>query len=315
MDERVLRSFATIAEIGNLTLAAVRLNMTQSALTRQIQKLEMELGVQLFERMGRKLRLSREGDVLLSRVQSVLAASRKMHETAAKLRQGEVSILRVGACSQVIERYFPDILSKWRAINPTIEIKVEEGGGADLSRALGDGDVHIAINASSFILNDQSDSVPLGFMKLRAIGLSEFLPPGEGPVELDEIGQHPLLLLNKRHVTREIFDAACRVSGLAPMIGLETSSPHTLLAIAAGGGGIAVVPSATVLRNRSLSNRAIALGGKPLDFEIAAIWPKSAPLTSFGRAFVTMLENHITDVAADGKTARDNIVVLTDRRR
>ncbi|MCB1491021.1 MAG: LysR family transcriptional regulator, partial [Rhodobiaceae bacterium] len=78
MDIRTYTGFVTAAELLNITSAAQRLNITQSALSRQIRSLEESLGLRLFERAGRNIRLTAAGEALLTRVNGVLAADREL---------------------------------------------------------------------------------------------------------------------------------------------------------------------------------------------------------------------------------------------
>ena len=103
MNLRFLRTFVAIVDNGGLARAAARLNLTQSAASRQIQALEGELGLRLFARIGRGMRLTSEGEDLLERSRRVLSDVVGLGERANALKSGEVGVLRVGATPQTIE--------------------------------------------------------------------------------------------------------------------------------------------------------------------------------------------------------------------
>ena len=103
MNLRFLRTFVAIADHAGVARAAARLNLTQSAASRQIQSLENELGLRLFARIGRNVRLTREGEDLLARSRRLLADAAALGERASALKSGEVGVLRLGATPQVIE--------------------------------------------------------------------------------------------------------------------------------------------------------------------------------------------------------------------
>ena len=96
MNLHFLRTFVAIADNGGVTRAAARLNLTQSAASRQIQALENELGLQLFARIGRNVRLTREGEDLLVRSRRLLADVAALGERASALKRGDVGVLRLG---------------------------------------------------------------------------------------------------------------------------------------------------------------------------------------------------------------------------
>ena len=108
MNLRFLRTFVEIADNAGFARAATRLNLTQSAASRQIQALEDELGLQLFTRTGRSVRLTSEGEDLLMRSRRLLFDADAIGRRASALKTGEVGVLRVGATPQVIENLLAD---------------------------------------------------------------------------------------------------------------------------------------------------------------------------------------------------------------
>lgn len=293
MDDRLLTSFMTVVECGSITIAAERLRITQSALSRQIQSIEQTLGVSLFERVGKKIRVSPEGESLRARINDVLIASRNLRVSAEGLKRGEAGMLRVGACAQLIERYFPDFLRRWRELFPAVEVRLEEGGGSELNAKLAEGLVHLTINASSFATSPGLDERRLGQLAILAIGNGDHLGADNAPIEVTEVARHPLLLLNRRHVSRTMFDAACRSFAVEPRVALESGSAHTLFSMAEAGVGVAVLPSSIRAIETELVIRPINVDGKPLEFEISAIWSKLQPLPTYGQKFVELLAEQI----------------------
>ena len=114
MNLRFLRTFVAIADNAGFARAAARLNLTQSAASRQIQALEDELGLRLFARIGRSVRLTREGEDLLVRSRQLLFDAEALGQRASALKTGEVGVLRVGATPQVIESLLADFLLRYR---------------------------------------------------------------------------------------------------------------------------------------------------------------------------------------------------------
>src|SRR5215467_4480548 len=100
MNLRDLRTFVAVADAGGVRRAAARLNVTQPTASRQIHALEAELGVPLFDRLGRRVRLTSEGDDLLRRVRRLLADAESVGERARALKSGQTGILWVGATPQ-----------------------------------------------------------------------------------------------------------------------------------------------------------------------------------------------------------------------
>lgn len=293
MDIRNYTSFVAVAELMNFTKAAERLNITQSALSRQVKALEDYLGVKLFEKTGRNIRFTPQGEALLAKINNVLVADRELRTFADDLTEGESGLLKIGACSQLIERYMPSFLKKWTEDNPDIEIRLEDGGGPELASKLVDGVFHLTISAEPSAPIEVLESRPLGQLGFLAVGGTEFLGNEADLIEIEELLSLPILTLNKKHVSREVFDAACRVSGTVPRVVLESNSPHTLLAMSIGGNGVAVVPSSTQPQGPKLRSRPIALKGEPITFGICAMWNVRQPLPAYGQRFIDSLGDHI----------------------
>ena len=94
MDLRHARTFLTVAELGTVSKAAVRLRIAQPALSRQINALEQELGLKLFDRIGRRLLLTGEAQQLLSDCRDLLSCADAIGEHARILRRGDAGMLR-----------------------------------------------------------------------------------------------------------------------------------------------------------------------------------------------------------------------------
>src|ERR1700761_3820710 len=100
MDLRHALTFLTVAELGTVSKAALRLRIAQPALSRQIKELEQELGIRLFDRVGRRLLLSGEGEQLIPGCRALLNAESAMKEQARQLRHGETGVLEIAGSPQ-----------------------------------------------------------------------------------------------------------------------------------------------------------------------------------------------------------------------
>src|SRR5688572_12728509 len=113
MDLRHLRTFVTVAEQGTVSEASLRLRIAQPALSRQINALEEELGVRLFDRVRRRLVLTGEGEQLLADCCNILSAVGSLSERAQLLRRADSGVLRVAATPQMIDGVFSTFLHRY----------------------------------------------------------------------------------------------------------------------------------------------------------------------------------------------------------
>ena len=241
MNFRHLRAFVAIVDAGGFARAANRLNLSQPALSRQIRALEQDLGVPVFDRMGRRVQLTSEGEDLLRRSRRLLAEADSLGERARVLKSGETGVLRVGATPQVIENLLANFLSEHRRRHPDVEVHLVEDGGVRLAVRLQRGDVHLVLTAATAV--EGFDGRLLYPMHTLA-ALSPTHPLARRIVlEVADLADEPLLVLRRDFGSREWFDAACSVAHTRPRVLLESGAPHTLIALAATGYGIAIIPS------------------------------------------------------------------------
>src|SRR3954454_14018185 len=113
MDLKHLRTFVTVAEQGTVSKAAIRLRIAQPALSRQIIDFEAELGIHLFDRVGRRLRLSSEGEQFLENCRHVLGQVNLLTDRAQELRRGDSGELKVAASPQMIDNVFAQFLHRY----------------------------------------------------------------------------------------------------------------------------------------------------------------------------------------------------------
>src|SRR5262245_42484385 len=143
MDLRHTRTFVTVAELGTVSKAAQRLRIAQPALSRQISDLEQELGLKLFDRVGRRLLLTGEGEQLLSDCRGLLNYAAGVSERAEQLRRGDTGVLKVAATPLHIEGVLSQFLHRYAQHYPNVCVKVTEGSGLEILAMLERGEIHL----------------------------------------------------------------------------------------------------------------------------------------------------------------------------
>src|SRR5215813_14401777 len=113
MDVRHARTFVTVAELGTVSKAALRLRIAQPALSRQIIDLEQELGLKLFDRVGRRLLLTGEGEQLIAGCRLLLNCESGVKEQAQLLRHGDTGVLKVAGSPQHTESVLSGFLLRY----------------------------------------------------------------------------------------------------------------------------------------------------------------------------------------------------------
>src|SRR6185369_11718826 len=126
MNLRYLHTFVCIAEAGGIARAGARLEVSQPAASRQILALETGLGVRLFDRIGRRLRLTSEGEDLLRQSRRLVMEADSLSARARALKGGQTGILRAGATPMAIENTLSKFLSRYQRRHPGVEVHFVE---------------------------------------------------------------------------------------------------------------------------------------------------------------------------------------------
>ena len=134
---RRLRAFVTVVEEGNITRAAERLFIQQPPLTRLLQGLEDELGVTLLQRLPRGVRVTEAGGVLFEEARALLARAERLREAVQRAARGEQGHIAIGfTSSAALHPFVPNLLRRYRDIQPGITTQLEEAGSGELMEAL-----------------------------------------------------------------------------------------------------------------------------------------------------------------------------------
>ncbi len=182
-------------------------------------------------------------------------------------------MLKVAASPQIIESVLPTFLRRYASTFPDVQVKLTEAVGRDQLTMLERGDVDISIGLLGAIhAENHFTSHQLPAVEILAACQPSLELGGRAATEITQLARYPLLLLDSTYVFRKSFDAACRLAGIEPNVVLESRAPHTLLALAEAGHGVAIVQTAVPIDRYKLQIVRITHRGKPIRLPMAAIW-------------------------------------------
>ncbi|HEV7307488.1 LysR family transcriptional regulator [Ensifer sp.] len=292
MELRQIRQFVTVAEELHFGRAAERLNMTQPPLSQSIQLLEKELGLQLFERTKRSVKLTSVGEQWLAHARGVLADAAALPETARKLARGEIGRLRLCFVSTVDYSLLPSLVSRFRATHPHVELSLREAtSNLQIDALLRDeADLGFVIAPPSAALSRTLTYRPVLKEPLVAVVPSTWIEAmREGfcdqTLEPARFFASPLILFPRP--SAPIFHDL--VSGFyaehrAPFaVFQEAIQMQTIIGLVASGMGVALVPkSMTRLKREGVTY--LPLSGRVPTVETGLIWrsgDQNAALANF----------------------------------
>jgi len=286
MNFRHLRAFATIVDAGGFARAAERLHVSQPALSRQIRALEIELGISLFDRVGRGVRLTSQGEDLLRHSRRLLIELGSLSERARALKAGQAGLLRIGATPQVIESLLADFLAEYDRRHPLVEIELKEAGGTQLGDLLDRGDIEVAIMPAGDARSEGRTLYPMLLLAVLPEGHSLSRRP---LLEVAELEDEPLLLLSRGFASHAWFEAACQIAHVQPHVILESAAPQAVIALARTGHGIAVVPSPVRIPREGVRIKAVVHRGASIGRWTVAAWNPRRVFAPYAEQFVDEL--------------------------
>ena len=238
-----LECFVAVAEELHFGRAADRLHMAQPPLSRQIRKLEAELGLALFDRTTRKVALTDAGRLLYPEARELLTRSAALARRATEIRSGEGGVLRLGFVDSSSYDVLPRFLRAYRARWPAVSYELTAMSSDEQARSLGGGsiDVGLARTAGTHDVDATAISAePL----LLAVGDGHRLGDRER-VSVSEAAGEPFIgfdrgLSPSLHAELSGWLWSCGV-GYDPVI--EAAEYTTILGLVAAGVGVAVVPA------------------------------------------------------------------------
>ncbi|GGY98210.1 LysR substrate-binding domain-containing protein [Streptomyces poonensis] len=272
-----LTSFVTVAEELHFTRAAERLNMTQPPLSRQIQLLENELGVQLLDRTNRTVRLTPAGRAFLVEARRILRQSEHATLAVRRVATGEAGAIAVGFTAASAYSALGDLLKTARAALPGVEIVLQELVTRDQLKALSEGSLDLGLIRPSAAGADLATRAAVREGLLAALPAEHPKAAAHGPVRIEDLEGEDFLMYSpiEARYFHELLISVFRAAHVRPVFTQYLAQVHSILNLVNGGWGIALVPEAAArTRYGGIVFRQLALPD-PQPVELNFVWRKN----------------------------------------
>jgi len=236
-----LRCFVTIAETRSFTAAAVRLHVSQPALSYQIKHLENELRTRLFDRSSRRVSLTVDGRAFLPLAQSVLS---KAHEAVRMMEErlgAELGDVTFGSLPSVGSHVVPHLLQTFRQSFPGVQVQLVEGASDELEEGVLSGDLDFAILGTTSA-HQSLEVHPLIVEELLAVVPTTHRLAGRHRVGLTELEHEDFILLSSSFILTQQILEACRQAGFEPHVAYHTGSLDSARNFVRHDLGIGILP-------------------------------------------------------------------------
>ncbi|MGW1344980.1 LysR family transcriptional regulator [Kribbella sp. NPDC002412] len=247
MELRHLRYFVAVAEELHFGRAAVRLGIRQPPLSQQIKALEDDLGVVLFDRDSRKVRLTAAGEALYPAARDLLGAARAAEQATRQAGRGESGRLALGFVGSATNQLLPRALRDFRQRYPEVSLRLRELTTMQQVHALRDGSLDIGLLRPPLPEAEAAGLVvePIGAERLVAVVPDDHPRARQRVVAVRDLAEEPFVLF-PRALGPGLHDqilAYCAEAGFTPVVAQEAVQMQTIVALVAAGLGVSLVPA------------------------------------------------------------------------
>ena len=273
-----LRYFDVLHQHGHFGRAAQACAISQPALSMQIKELEETLGVVLFERNARQVRLTRFGEVFSLKAKEILCNVEELGDLINAMQEEWVGQLRIGIIPTIAPYLLPQVLASLQRGRPSLDIHVRETQTHKLVEELCSGRLDLAIVALP-ISEPSLFEMPLfeeNFVLVRTRSEEE-----HPPIALENLNEKKLLLLEEGHCFRDQALSFCNLQSGPPREVMEGTSLSTLVQMVSAGIGVTLLPEMAIPVETRSANVVVDRFDNPQPTRsVGLVWRKSNPLTN-----------------------------------
>lgn len=292
MELHQLRYFASVVETGSFTRAAHTCHIAQPSLSLQIQRLEDELGQQLFERLGRGVRLTSAGRKFYQRAIPILTAvaeARDALQDPGALEQGPI---RIGAIPTIAPYLLPRLVRAFTRRYREAEVTVHEDFTENLIGACVAGDVDAAFAALP--IEDERIAVEPLFSEPLLLALAAAHPlVRKRQLTLEELTRERFVLLSEMHCLGTQIVRFCERQGCMPTLTCRSAQLMTVQELVALGQGVSLVPEMAARADRSQRVHYRPLSGANPVRTLAMIWHKNRYLNPLVKGWMEIVRREV----------------------
>lgn len=292
MELKQLEYFMVLSQELHFTRAAEKIGIAQPSLSQQIRLLEHEIGMLLFDRIGKKTVLTEAGHLLLKHCYNIFHELSQARSAISELQGLERGSLKIGALLTVVNEILPPSVIEFHRKYPNVRLSVLGlRTGAIYDRLL-QNELDLGI---VFLPVEHQDlkSIPLYKENLALAVHCEHPLANKAFVTLDVLQKEPTVLLPNTYFTRQLINETCRTVGFEPHPIMEMTTLESILNVVSSGIGVTVLSTSYLQSVENEHIRMVPIQNPSLTTEIGVVFRKNKYLCAASRAFLKQLEaNH-----------------------
>jgi len=314
MNIEQITAFHKVASTGSFTRAARELFVTQPAVSQEIKALEASLGIKLFDRSGKNVRMTAEGEVLLSYVHRLFTLHEEMESLFGRSKNLQHGQIKLGSTALMGTYFLPKIIGRFNRRYPGIEIDLQMGNSDQVMHLVLEGMVDLGFSGMT-TNHARLESILIHQEKLILVA-SPRHPLSARKISLDDISETPFIWREKGTQTRKLIEKwfLRQLRGHYPRKSIELQNMEAAKRMVEEGYGITVVPEAAVKREISAGwLKPLQVEGLNVLNSYYLVFLKSRKLTSAAEAFRKMLSK--TRLFSCSENLRTSVQGQTSRGR
>ncbi len=286
MDTQSLQAFLAVAESGSFSRAAEQLHLTQPAVSKRIAVLETQIDARLFDRIGRSIRLTEAGHLLLPRARQILVMVDDSRRALSNLSSDVAGSLTLATSHHIGLHRLPPLLKAYTAAHPEVRLDLHFLDSEEAYQGVLDGSLEIAVVTLAPQPDAQLEVVPVWIDRLCFVcahdhPLAEVTQP-----TLQKLCEHDAVLPGPLTFTRGLIEARFAAAGLRLPVALSTNYLETLKMMTAIGLGWSLLPERLVAGEL----HELAIDHPPIHRPLGFIVHRSRTLSNAARAMLALLE-------------------------
>lgn len=286
MEIQQLYYYMELCKQKNFTEAGYACNMTQGALSKQIRKLENELGITLIRRNTRKLKLSKEGEIFLSYAKKMTGTYEEMLKNVQKNQE-----IKIGCMPVLAPYHFARLVADFRKEYPDIKLVIDERIASDIQE---NSDRYDFLILRENMMEDQKKFrfSPLYDDKLCAVLYEKHPLYGRDRLQLKELKDDVFIFPERGSGSYEVFYKSCEKAGFEPKIAFEFPQANTIMSFVSEGVGVTITFSTVYREAKCAGVKMIPLEDE-LHSVISLFYRKNKPLDYAKKQFLNYVREHL----------------------
>jgi len=291
MELRQIKYFMEVAKHEHVTHAAENLHVAQSAISRQIFNLEEELGIDLFIREGRNVRLTPIGKVFLEHMEQAMNVIDDATQVVKQYTDPELGTIHIGFPSSLASHILPNAISAFREQYPNVNFKLSQWSYQDLKEAVVKGDINMALLGPVPKNEPKLIEKILFTENIVALLPSRHRFAKERSITLNQLREDSFVLFPEGFVLRDLITEACSQFGFQPNVSFEGDDIDAIKGLVSAGLGISLVPEVTLFDNIPRGTVKVPVTEPAVRRSVGVIIPKDRNLLPTEELFYEFLQD------------------------